>query len=185
MPKGRKRRSGSSLAFACNTVWSFRTFSDPVRLTPVVTPCILSVSPSNQGSFPPPALPGIRGIASPSATLPARPRPAHRGADEPHHRHSERPARHHRRHGASARPLLRHQRRVLAEPPEALRAAARRREERRGDRPVARARHRDGPATGRLRSMQGPEAWAEGGGLRSRWSITNRGAQSPASNSRR
>ena len=70
-----KRRSGSFLAFACNTVWSFRTFSDPGRLSPVVTPCFLSVSLSNQGSFPPPALPGIRGTASPSATLPARSAP--------------------------------------------------------------------------------------------------------------
>ena len=33
-----KRRSGSSLAFACNTVWSRRTFSDPGRLSPVVIP---------------------------------------------------------------------------------------------------------------------------------------------------
>ena len=70
-----KRRPGSSLAFACNTVWSFRTFSDPGRLSPVVTPFILPVSLSNQGSFPPPALPGIRGNTSPSATLPARPAP--------------------------------------------------------------------------------------------------------------
>ena len=70
-----KRRSGSSLAFACNTVWSFRTFSDPARLSPVVTPFPLSASLSNQGSFPPPALPGFRGTTSPSATLPARPAP--------------------------------------------------------------------------------------------------------------
>ena len=69
------RRPGSSLAFACNTVWNFRTFSDPVRLSPVVTSCFLSVLLSNQGSFPPPALPGLRGTTSPSATLPARPAP--------------------------------------------------------------------------------------------------------------
>ena len=48
--------SGSSLAFACNTVWSSRTFSDPVRFSPVVTPFPLSVSLSNQGSFPPPGI---------------------------------------------------------------------------------------------------------------------------------
>ena len=70
-----KRRPGSSLAFACNTVWSFRTFSDPGRLSPVVTPFILPVSLSNQGSFPPPALPGILGHTGLSATLPARPVP--------------------------------------------------------------------------------------------------------------
>ena len=70
-----KRRSGSSLAFACNTVWSLRTFSDPARFSPVVTPFPLSALLSNQGSFPPPALPGFRGNTSPSATLPARPAP--------------------------------------------------------------------------------------------------------------
>ena len=70
-----KRRSGSSLAFACNTVWSFRTFSDPGRLSPVVTPSPLSASLSNQGSFPPPALPGLCGNTSPSVTLPAQPAP--------------------------------------------------------------------------------------------------------------
>ena len=69
------RRPGSSLAFAWNTVWSFRTFSDPVRLSPVITPCFLPVWLSNQGSFPPPALPGLCGTTSPSATLPARPGP--------------------------------------------------------------------------------------------------------------
>ena len=58
-----------------STVWSSRTFSDPVRFSPVVTPFPLSVSLSNQGSFPPPALPGLRGTTSPSATLPARPAP--------------------------------------------------------------------------------------------------------------
>ena len=31
-----KRRPGSSFAFACSTVWSFRTLTDPVRLAPVV-----------------------------------------------------------------------------------------------------------------------------------------------------
>ena len=41
----------------------------------MVTPFPLSVSLSNQGSFPPPALPGLRGTTSPSATLPARPAP--------------------------------------------------------------------------------------------------------------
>ena len=70
-----KCRSGSSFAFACNAVWSSRTFSDPGRLSPVVTPCILSASLSNQGSFPPPALPGLQGNTSPSATLPARTAP--------------------------------------------------------------------------------------------------------------
>ena len=45
------------------------------RLSPVVMPFPLSVSLSNQGSFPPPALPGLRGTTSPSATLPARPAP--------------------------------------------------------------------------------------------------------------
>ena len=63
------------MAFACNTVWSFRTFSDPGRLSPVAMPSLLSASLSNQGSFPPPALPGFRGNTSPSATLPARPAP--------------------------------------------------------------------------------------------------------------
>ena len=38
-------------------------------------PFPLSVFLSNQGSFPPPALPGIPGTTSPSATLPARPAP--------------------------------------------------------------------------------------------------------------
>ena len=57
------------------TVWSFRTLSDPARLSPSVMPSPLSASLSNQGSFPPPALPGIRGNTSPSATLPARPAP--------------------------------------------------------------------------------------------------------------
>ena len=70
-----KRRSGSSLAFACNTLWSRRTCSDPGRLSPVVMPFLLPASLSNQGSFPPPALPGIPGTTSPSATLPARPAP--------------------------------------------------------------------------------------------------------------
>ena len=70
-----KRRSGSSLAFACNTVRSRRTCSDPGRLSPVVMPFLLPVSLSNQGSFPPPALPGLTGTTSPSATLPAQPAP--------------------------------------------------------------------------------------------------------------
>ena len=70
-----KRRAGSSLAFACNTVRSRRTCSDPGRLSPVVMPFLLRVSLSNQGSFPPPALPGIPGTTSPSATLPAQPAP--------------------------------------------------------------------------------------------------------------
>ena len=52
-----------------------RTFSDPVRRLPVVMPRLLSMLFSNQGSFPPPALPGIRGTTSPSATLPTRPDP--------------------------------------------------------------------------------------------------------------
>ena len=38
-------------------------------------PSFLPVSLSNQGSFPPPALPGFLGTPSPSATLPARPAP--------------------------------------------------------------------------------------------------------------
>ena len=63
------------LAFACNTVRSRRTCSDPGRLSPVVMPFLLRVSLSNQGSFPPPALPGIPGTTSPSATLPAQPAP--------------------------------------------------------------------------------------------------------------
>ena len=63
------------MAFACNTVWSSRTLPDPGRLSPVAMPCVLSVSLSNKGSFPPPALPGISGSTSPSATLPARPDP--------------------------------------------------------------------------------------------------------------
>ena len=61
-------RSGSSFAFACNTVWSFRTLSDPVRFASVVTPCLLPVSLSTQGPFPPPALPGFLGNTGPSAT---------------------------------------------------------------------------------------------------------------------
>ena len=69
------RRPGSSLAFACNTLWSFRTFSDPGRLSPVVMPVLLPASLSNQGFFPPPALPGLRGTTSPSATLTAQPAP--------------------------------------------------------------------------------------------------------------
>ena len=38
-------------------------------------PFLLPVSLSNQGSFPPPALPGLTGTTSPSATLPAQPAP--------------------------------------------------------------------------------------------------------------
>ena len=38
----------------------------------MVTPFVLSVSLSNQGSFPPPALPGLCSSTSPSATPPAR-----------------------------------------------------------------------------------------------------------------
>ena len=81
------RRPGSSLAFACNTLWSFRTFSDPGRLSPVVMPVLLPASLSNQGFFPPPALPGLRGTTSPSATLPAPACPS-RGSGwcVPHHR---------------------------------------------------------------------------------------------------
>ena len=41
----------------------------------MATPCFLSVSLSNQGSFPPPALPGLCGNTSPSVTLPAQPAP--------------------------------------------------------------------------------------------------------------
>ena len=63
------------MAFACNTVWSSRTLSGPARLSPVAMPIPLSASLSNQGSFPPPELPGFRGTTSPSATLPARPAP--------------------------------------------------------------------------------------------------------------
>ena len=42
------------------------------RLSPLTTPCSLSVLLSNQGSLPPPALPGFCGSTSPSATLSAR-----------------------------------------------------------------------------------------------------------------
>ena len=38
-------------------------------------PCLLPMSFPNQGSFPPPALPGFLGNTSPSATLTARPAP--------------------------------------------------------------------------------------------------------------
>ena len=41
----------------------------------MITPFVLSAFLSNQGSFPPPALPGFCGSTSPSATLPARPAP--------------------------------------------------------------------------------------------------------------
>ena len=41
----------------------------------MITPFALSAFLSNQGSFPPPALPGFCGSTSPSATLPARPAP--------------------------------------------------------------------------------------------------------------
>ena len=69
------RRPGSSFAFACSVVWNCRTLFDPVRRSSVVTPCSLSTLLSNQGSFPPPALPGLDSNTSPSATLPARPAP--------------------------------------------------------------------------------------------------------------
>ena len=62
---------------------------------------------------------------------------AHRGTGEPHHPDSQRPARRHRRHGTAPRPLLRHLGRVLAQSPEALRAAACGARERRSDRPAA------------------------------------------------
>ena len=53
----------------------FLGFVDPGRLSPVVMPVLLPASLSNQGFFPPPALPGLRGTTSPSATLPAQPAP--------------------------------------------------------------------------------------------------------------
>ena len=45
----------------------------------MITPCSLFRAALEPGSFPPPALPGICGNTSPSATLPARPAP-HRGS---------------------------------------------------------------------------------------------------------
>ena len=66
---------GFFLSFRMQYGLEFPDLSDPGRLSPVVMPSFLSVSLSNQGSFPPPALPGFRGTTSPSATLPARPAP--------------------------------------------------------------------------------------------------------------
>ena len=63
--------------------------------------------------------------------------PADRGSGKPHHRDSQRPARCHRRHGIAPGALLRDIGRVLTQPPEALRIAGCRAEERRGDRPPA------------------------------------------------
>ena len=68
-PHGRQGAACQGGRVACNTVGV--SFIRP----PVITPCPFSVLLSNQGSFPPPALPGICGNTSPSATLPARPAP--------------------------------------------------------------------------------------------------------------
>ena len=80
-----KRRSGSSFAFACSTVWSFRTLADPVRLAPVVMSLPPFRTAPNSGPFPRRALPRVPGTTGPSATLPARPAP--RGFRLPRARH--------------------------------------------------------------------------------------------------
>jgi hypothetical protein len=54
------------LALTYSARWSRRIFSGVIRLTPISPPRLVPAHPPNQGSFPPPALPGFLGRMSPS-----------------------------------------------------------------------------------------------------------------------
>ena len=69
LPTVATRRPGARFASACDVVRSFRTEIGAHRLAPIL---IVPASFPNQGPFPPPALPGLPGTTSLSATLSAQ-----------------------------------------------------------------------------------------------------------------
>ena len=73
IPAAATRRPGARFASACDAIRSFRTEIGADRLAPVpIVPASFPASFPNRGPFPPPALPGLPGTTSLSATLPAQ-----------------------------------------------------------------------------------------------------------------
>src|SRR3989304_669265 len=104
----------------------------------------------------------------------SRARSAAQGADQPDNRCPERHACSDRRHGAAPRTLLRHQRRILAEPAEALRTTLSRKKSRDNGQEFAdtgQARERPEPRAASARGLRGINIsvtfpWSEPGKIR-------------------